>query len=778
MMSNKWTFSFLTLMLVGLLIAAPAALANKVTIRIDDANGDGDGDPTDISSADGIQVIGGPDAKIAKIRLDFEEPIVVPENADGLFEVIGGVIPAGTTVAASEGNKRLKIELAEIPNIADTEVTIFLVPGKFTSATTGDADSSGAMLKFKYVGADKGVPMPVMIERLAPASGFTAAKVSGPFDLKITLSETPKEFNAGNLGIKNGSIGAVVDGGTMEPGDLGEREGQASATGRDGKFHVYKVTITPDFKKDKVIVWVSDFEDQALNPTNKYVHNLTIVDTTIITTKKVPDDLTAGTEKIEVSVDLTDVDKATAKPGTSVGIANDTIIPMDGYLVVASDDGSGDNDADKSSSTGIMHPGDAKDDNLAGSGRSARAQLYNVVLGGLRDLETFLINDGTIDLITEDGTGAVISEVMWGTDASLANPEHNQWIEIRNTSGAQIKTKDYKLMFYEANETLPDMTAADSKIADRLSTRNWNIAGTGQSGRSMAATGGDQVQFAGTTDIVSMQRSIDAAGMAKDGTMASSWASSERPSVNFKADALGRVGSPGAMPINYPAPTPEPDSEPTPVDVAMGDDIQITEIMVDTDSGRLPQWIELTSVATGEVSLEGWEMVIDNAIDADVLGGGNAITVSLSGVTLDVSAHEGNLGQGQSALVVAWGAQRSSDNIRADRVVDVGAQLGQTRRYQLLSYNGFRITLVPPQTGAIADFGDIAGNLHEEWELPMDGRSSIIRREMDAAGMMMMGTDANGWVLASATPLITGQPSYYGDDEDQGTPGQDAGGPL
>ena len=90
----------------------------------------------------------------------------------------------------------------------------------------------------------------------------------------------------------------------------------------------------------------------------------------------------------------------------------------------------------------------------------------------------------------------------------------------------------------------------------------------------------------------------------------------------------------------------------------------ITEIMVDTDNGRLPQWIELTHSGTGEVSLDGWEMVIANAIDADVLGGGNAITVSLSGVTLDVSSNTGNTGKGQSVLVVAWAAARSSANIK------------------------------------------------------------------------------------------------------------------
>jgi hypothetical protein len=759
-------------MLVGLLIAAPAALANEITLRIDDANGDdGDndaGDPADISSADGIQVIA--DAA-GSLRLDAAEPLITVDDVTGFFEVINGTITGAPTV--SEGNKRWVLTINPTNTDAGTEVTIFLIPGKLTSATTGDKDSTGAMLKYKYVAADQNsdtiMTRPIMIERLAPASGFAAAKVTGPFDVKITLSETPKEFKAANIGIKDGSVGAVVDGGTTAETNADE------ASGRDDNVQIYKVTITPTPQKAKVIIWVKDFEDQSISPTNKYE----VGRTSAGAVRKVPDDLAAGSEKLEVEVDLTGVDKPTADPGTSVGIANDTIIPMGGYLVVASDDGDGANDAEKSSETGIIHPGDAKDDNLAGSGRSARAQLYNVVIGSLRDLENFLVNDGTIDLITTDGTGAVISEIMWGTDASLDNPEHNQWIEIRNTSGAEIKTKDYKLMFYEANEALPDMAAADSKIADRVSTRNWNITGTGQSNRSMAATGRADVQFASTMDIVSMQRSIDATGMAADGTMASSWASSQRPSVNFKADATGRVGSPGAMPINYPAPTPEPEPAAA-VPAAMASDIMITEIMVDTGGGRLPQWIELTNVAGKEVSLAGWSLEIENsAADADVIG--TSISINLSG-TLGIGGGVGAGGtMGKSLLLVAGTARSSSNLAGSDRVVDVSAAVDQKGRYSLLSSMGFMITLLPPQTTGIVQYGDMAGNLGaaEAWDIPMDdtGRSSLIRREMDA-GMMTKGTDANGWVLASDTPLVSGPTTWYGSDEDAGTPGYDAGGPL
>ena len=36
----------------------------------------------------------------------------------------------------------------------------------------------------------------------------------------------------------------------------------------------------------------------------------------------------------------------------------------------------------------------------------------------------------------------------------------------------------------------------------------------------------------------------------------------------------------------------------------------ITEIMVDTGDGRLPQWIELGNVSGAEVSLAGWSVEI------------------------------------------------------------------------------------------------------------------------------------------------------------------------
>ena len=112
--------------------------------------------------------------------------------------------------------------------------------------------------------------------------------------------------------------------------------------------------------------------------------------------------------------------------------------------------------------------------------------------------------------------------------------------------------------------------------------------------------------------------------------------------------------------------------------------------------------------------------------------------------------------------------------------MNVSSQVGETGRYTLISEMGFMVALVPPQTTGVLTYGDAAGNLDEGWELPTaDGaRSSLIRREMDTAGMATMGTAANGWVLASSTSLVSGPATWYGSDEDAGTPGYDAGGPL
>ena len=144
--------------------------------------------------------------------------------------------------------------------------------------------------------------------------------------------------------------------------------------------------------------------------------------------------------------------------------------------------------------------------------------------------------------------------------------------------------------------------------------------------------------------------------------------------------------------------------------------------------------------------------------------------------------HTGNAGQGKTLLLVGGTARSSSNLADSTRIVDVSSQLGETGRYTFISTMAFTVALVPPQATGVLTYGDAAGNLDaaEAWEIPMSdgGRSSLIRREATTAGTATLGTAANGWVMASATALVSGPTTWYGSDEDAGTPGYDAGGPL
>ena len=784
MMSKKWTFSltiFITLLALAFIVPSATAgvLGDKFKTAISLGGTNVLGDNVVQTGAVTIKVAFD---KRVNLVASVSDPVTAAE-ADAFFDSDIKITTfnkmTGATTVMPDADKTVARDPAAVTTdpwamytvttasiSADTTVLVEIAAGAVKNADPADVIKAGtgddtlgkndkASLKFDVVAEQaSAVPRVISVEDLP-------AIVLGPgthdaFSFKVTLSEKPKEFKKDHIDASN----ATVSGDPVFAGTMAESAADVS-TEPSNLVYQYLVTVAPKYEsKDDIVIKIKSFEDTS-TPANKSLVSM------------------AHTVKVN-----SDANKKVGQSGTKKYLPEKAVIPKDGYLIIAKDKGM----------SYITDPGN-QEHGAADIARrvSAKTQTYNMVAVDLGiNLEGFLIRGGTIDLVGTPA-GVYISEIMWATDAGSRD---RQWIEIHNMSGAEIKIpkEKYSLMLYEANEVLP----AVSTVVDRVSTlykgtNIWSIAGKGQNGRTVgkiveerkAGSGDDEniaidIEIVPTDRLISMERAMATDGTYADGTMASSWAQSMLPAQNFKDAAGGLfVGSPGTSAINpVPDAMPEPEpAPPTPVSVAMADDIKITEIMVSTGNGRYPQWIELTSSATGEVSLEGWEMVIDNAIDADVLGGGNAITVSLSGVTLDVSMHEGNLGKGQSALVVAWAAQRMSDNIRADRVVNVATQLGQTRRYQLLSYKGFRITLVPPDQGAIAAFGDIAGNLDEAWELPMDGRSSLIRSEM-VAGVATMGTDANGWALASSTELVTGQPSYYGDDEDEGTPGHDSGGPL
>ena len=834
MLSNKMTVSLMSLIIILVLgfIASPA-LALKVTPKLADDKHD------DVSVADGHQVL----ASTLTVKFAFDEPVEDLAGAalTAAFQVVGEAgVEVSTTTAPSlnAANTEVTVTL-DGTVVLDKSATIYMLAGQFTSLKDGRKNPP-ASITLNYVniephadntaGTTTGAqemaadPKVVSIVRAVPvslprASSFEEKTVSGPFQVKIVLTEMPNgglasETSAGRIAALSVSGGKATDvaigvefartptdiasAATNPPPTEGGYDPAATTaspgtgdgpvpdpTGRDAKYYPYLATIEPDGSKDKVIISVKNFSDMV----RARGEGTSAIKAGMY---EYPGDKAAtnGREKLEVTVAKA---ITTAKPGKSVGIPNDTIIPAGGYLVVVRDDEDGANEAEKSSESLVIHPGDRTDATPAASGRSVITQSYNVVPVDLMyNLEGFLTRGGTIDLIAPDA-GVYITEIMWATDGGSSN---RQWIEIHNMGSTQLKTKDYKLMLYTANETPDDAPKAPLAVQDRVSTlykgtNHWSIAGKGQSGRTEGLIerrieGAEQdvdiaIAVVPTDRLISMQRKMDTAGMYADGTMAGSWTSSMPPSSNFMDAAGGLfVGSPGASPI-APVADVVPEPDPVAAAVAMKDDIMITEIMVDTGGGRLPQWIELTNVSGAEKSLAGWSLEISNdAADADAIG--TSISISLSG-TLGVGGGTGAGGtMGKSLLLVAGTARSSSNLAGSARVVDISAAVEQKGRYTLLSAMGFNITLLPPQTTGIVQYGDMAGNLDAAvaWDIPMDesGRSSIIRREMLADGTATMGTSANGWVLASGTSLVSGPATWYGSDEDAGTPGYDAGGPL
>lgn len=232
--------------------------------------------------------------------------------------------------------------------------------------------------------------------------------------------------------------------------------------------------------------------------------------------------------------------------------------------------------------------------------------------------------------------------------------------------------------------------------------------------------------------------------------------------------------------------TSEPAREADTVPVAAKNDIAISEIMYATGTSGFPQWIELHNRSPRRVSLEGWEVTIENhPEDTTVLA--TKLTFTLGEKILDanqmlllVTEHGDNSGVGEA-----------KGDFRADSIVILKDRIGGASGYRLLSRTAFKITLTAPTATKTERKtpNDSAGNLGAtpEWKLPsiegklplieVNQRSSIIRayKRNDTSD----GTRGDGWELATekSTRYIRGI-IYYGHYGDHGTPGYRVDNPL
>ena len=802
MLSKKMTFSLMSLItLLAFAFVVPSAVTAEFAITLSPQAGTADAaNPTanpDVSFADGTQVqtatgiiIGIRSDKVVQVAtatavvathvLAIAEPTIEPNDFRVIaYNKFGGTVQAPmlgpiTPITLADGKNFM---MALPPPVAAVTRILILIPKHAVELADprAELDDAGARkvegksaatsIEIHYLGSqpavEAGDPDVISISKvgdsLLPVTGAT-------FDVLITLSEIPRKdgFKKDQIDVSNATAADPV---AIEPIDeITSGGNEMRSSGRDEMVHRYVVTITPKYEnKDDIVVSVKMFYDQERDPQRSY------------TPPARATDYEEGNDKLTVKVGK-EV-KPSLKAGIRVSLAKDIVIPAGGYLIVAEDAGA----------SQIIAPVTGNDKTPDASVDLPAQLTYKLIGADIPNLETLLNNGGVIDV--EGPPALVISEIMWGSDASLVDSTDSQWIELYN-AGAEYKTVDndaatdaneaVTLVFYGPADTLP----AIADVNDRVGTVDvngapWSAAGIGQSGRTGTAEKvGDLVAIVPTQRVISMQRAIATDGTVSDGQDASSWTQSAPPGLNFKADAVGiRVANPGTGSFTFADPVVEVVVVVVPV--AETSDLMITEIMVDTGGGRLPQWIEITNVSGAEVGLAGWSVgILNSEDDADAVG--TSVGITLSG-TLGVGGGEDAGGTlGKSLLLVAWASRSSSNLDGSDRVINVSSQVGEVGRYTLISEMAFEVALIPPQKTGVLALGDTVGNLDGGWELPTaeGARSSLIRRESDAAGMATMGTMANGWVLASDTALVSGPATWYGSDEDAGTPGYDAGGPL
>ena len=658
MLSNKWTFSLTSLVvMLALVFVAPSAMADPFSVGLSVAAAVDDDANPDVSGVDGIQIITAAAVNIRivtgqVVNLATDQATPVKDIANTHFVVTafnsyGGTVGAPSLSpilhspdAENANGKNFSMQLGTagdtvVKVIVSVKAKVFEVADPTTFLTDGarndDGRNAAASITINYVAAEPaedgaGVPRVYSIRRASdPLLPITAATEN----VIILLSEQPKAFTKDHVDVTNATWVDPVALVAIDEVNVVNGTNNMPSTGRDDKLYPYVLTITPKYEnKNDIVVKVKAFEDMVLPDALKYA----------VPAREA--DYMEGMSKLTIKVGKEVLKAGTA--GLVVTLGKEQFIPGGGYLVVADDkDGSA-----------ITDPGGAKD--APPVTRPPAAQKYNLYGIALPNLASFLTNGGVIDVVSP--MSLTISEIMWGSDASITDDNSkSQWIELVN-SGAGANTLDddaataadeaTRLIFYGYGEA-PALNAdgtLPTGVKDRVGTIDaagaiWSLAGKGQRGRSGA--GEEALQLAATVPtqpIISMYRMAGA-----DGTLAASWMASSPPAVNFKLDAVGiRIASPGAAPIVTVAAQAAADAAAkakadaaaaaaakaadTSISMPQAGQIYISEVMF-AGGGTLPQWIEISNGSRSEqVNLSGWTLTVENATaDADVSVGSKAV---------------------------------------------------------------------------------------------------------------------------------------------------------
>ena len=212
--------------------------------------------------------------------------------------------------------------------------------------------------------------------------------------------------------------------------------------------------------------------------------------------------------------------------------------------------------------------------------------------------------------------------------------------------------------------------------------------------------------------------------------------------------------------------------------------ITISEVMLDSAGGTLPQWVELyNSSKTDALNINRWELEIQNVADSEDLVGRPVVRLTLQEKVIQPN---------QTLLIVTGNARASSENVYpADRVYNLLELHDKNLRIKkpsdtFLSAKGFYLRLTDRNENVVDEVGNTDGDRRTDdnpaWALPVplsevEGmRSSLIRRY--DKGVARDGKEKSSWALAANFAKFKAEKLHYGHADDIGTPGYRQGGAL
>ena len=211
-------------------------------------------------------------------------------------------------------------------------------------------------------------------------------------------------------------------------------------------------------------------------------------------------------------------------------------------------------------------------------------------------------NGGTIALNgPATAKDLVISEIMWGTNSSLAAPECSQWIEFYNATPSPIDLTGFTITFHRSQVPAAAWAGAVDVVSNAGRIYFGHSEFPGQSGRTDPVD--TQGRYAATQNLVSMFRNIDhvwvkhhnVANRGERNKRIGGWLAAEYPTANIHS---GRIATPGAEQIRRV----------TIANTTMSRDVIINEIGNSANDDY--DWIELHNTTSAAIKLRKWDFTM------------------------------------------------------------------------------------------------------------------------------------------------------------------------